>query len=655
MMKKIVVVLMAFLLALNVNFLSLPTASAADQNTQLQPGSYDITAKALNADKDEPSGAAGFIKEAAKLIITENGASLTVTVPKNDMATISGMQIEGKEPTKNGEQWTYQLSSVKELYKAKVQYEVPALNMKHDVPFRFKLEGLDRIPEQEQPEVEKPEADKPEEEKPETDKPENNQKPALKNGHYNIPTAYLHASKDEVSSMGRYLSNPVFVNVKGEQAELTIAVNDHKTVTKLQVAGKNATSTKVDGNTRYETFTVANVQQPITAYVEYEAPYGGSVHKGNATFRVDLDTANAKAAAATDQPGYGIVEPFKLADGLYAINAAFINAKNGENSAMARYLGDKAYLAVKGGKAEVHFLINDNGTVTQLKVNGQESVSEIINGKQTLKAFKMGELTTELKGYAEYQAPFNGSVHHGKAEFDIALDQASVQKVTQLPIENEAPIEDDKENTPKPETPKPEVEKPAVKGFKIDYSIKHATENEASAADKFFVKPGVLLKKDGKNYLQVDINNWSMIGWLKVNGHAVTVVKEDKKADTATVQFQVPTDLNQVVKLSMKVTVPGLYETTHDARLVMDAKSVVEDETGKDYVVQAPSNGNDDLEKPEFGTNNSTTQESGKQNVAGAQKNPQTGDKSNVVLYSILLFGSLTLLVIQYRRRQLNA
>src|SRR5699024_9834013 len=123
----------------------------------IEDGEYEITAKALHADKDEPSGAAGFISEEATLIVNNGEIEFTIVVPHNDMAEITGLQIEEIEPTVDGEQWTYSLSSLKSELDAQVQYEVPALNMKHDVPFRFVLEGLDELPEKENPEPETPE------------------------------------------------------------------------------------------------------------------------------------------------------------------------------------------------------------------------------------------------------------------------------------------------------------------------------------------------------------------------------------------------------------------------------------------------------------------------------------------------------------------
>lgn len=678
-MKKIVMLVSILVLALNP-FGQLFTHAASGQYDNIKHGEYPITAKALHADSDQPSGAASFLKEDVKLTVNENGIELTFTIPHNPMAFIGGMQIEGVEGVQNGEQWTYKLSTLKQLYNARVQYEVPAMNMNHDVPLRFSLEGLENLPvaepEVEQPEPEEPEVEQPEPEQPEVEEPKP-ETPGLTNGFYTVNSAYLHASEDKPSSMARYLSDAIFLNVQDEKVELTIAVNDHKTVTKMTVDGKNPISTKLDGNTRYETFSIDSLDQMVTAKVDYQAPFGNSIHYGNAAFRIDMDLANAKMVDASEQPGYGInAEYLNLEDGLYSISATYLNAKNGQASAMARYLGDRAYISVEEGNAEIYILIKDNGTVTKLTVNDQQVIEQIVNGKNTLESFNMNPTITELVGYAEYEAPFGGGTHYGNAEFNISLNKATLQKEQQLPIENEEP----KEEQPKPETPEPEKpEEPTTKpenptlpveGFTIDYVVKHATEDEASAADNFFVKPGVLLKQDGKNYLQITIKNWSMIEWLKVNGKSVTVIEEDKAADTALVQFQIPNDLNEVIQLSMKVVVPGLYETVHDARLVLDESSLIEIETDEDHIIHVPSTDEGDtppthvdgdpstpgkkdetIQKPDFGTNDTNVDQS-KNDV---KSNPQTGDNSKLILYSVLLFSSLVLLAIQYRKHRMHA
>jgi len=194
-MKKLLIIVSALLLAFNVQLLGDPSAYAATTTyDDIADGEYKITAKALHADKDEASGAAGFISEDAKLTITEENVALTITIIDSDMASIEGLQIEGVEPTKDGNQWTYTLHSLQPTLKAQVQYEVPMLNMKHDVPFRFALEDLDQLPKQQEPEVDEPEeeVDQPEageedekeetkpEEQPEVTEPEENDKPETK-------------------------------------------------------------------------------------------------------------------------------------------------------------------------------------------------------------------------------------------------------------------------------------------------------------------------------------------------------------------------------------------------------------------------------------------------------------------------------------------
>src|SRR5699024_4109438 len=110
-----------------------------------------------------------------------------------------------------------------------------------------------------------------------------------------------------------------------------------------------------------------------------------------------------------------------------------------------------------------------------------------------------------------YQAPFNGGIHYGDADFNIELNDESIKKVNQLPIETETRVEEDK---PKPEEkPSKPEEKPEAedKVQTIDYVIKHETEDKASAADEFFKKPGKIVEKNGKYFLEVTVKNWRRI------------------------------------------------------------------------------------------------------------------------------------------------
>src|SRR5690625_1102353 len=129
------------LLVLLIAFFTLPfggyTVSAGEKvYDNIKDGEYDIIAKAINADKDEPSGAAGFIEEDAVISVQDGTIELTITIPHNEMAQVSGLQIEGNEPKviedEEAKHKTYTLEHLKSELMAQVQYEVPMLDMKHD-------------------------------------------------------------------------------------------------------------------------------------------------------------------------------------------------------------------------------------------------------------------------------------------------------------------------------------------------------------------------------------------------------------------------------------------------------------------------------------------------------------------------------------------
>src|SRR5699024_5448681 len=113
-------------------------------------GTYDITAKALNEKENKPSGTANHINEEAKVIIKDDKAQLQITVPEVEIASIDGIQIEKQEAKiekkDKSKVYIFSLKKIKKELKSQVQYSVPIMNMVHDVPFRFILEDLDKLP-----------------------------------------------------------------------------------------------------------------------------------------------------------------------------------------------------------------------------------------------------------------------------------------------------------------------------------------------------------------------------------------------------------------------------------------------------------------------------------------------------------------------------
>ncbi|MEY6602801.1 NEAT domain-containing protein, partial [Listeria monocytogenes] len=94
---------------------------------------------------------------------------------------------------------------------------------------------------------------------------------------------------------------------------VAMTVNDNKTVTalKTQISGAlqdvKVVSEDKDANTRIVEFEVEDLNQPLAAHVNYEAPFNGSVYKGQADFRYVFDTT--KAQAASSYPGSDVTPP----------------------------------------------------------------------------------------------------------------------------------------------------------------------------------------------------------------------------------------------------------------------------------------------------------------------------------------------------------
>src|SRR5699024_11107555 len=315
----------SILLTLTIAFFTLPfsgnTVLADGKNIDdIENGDYDITAKALHETEDKASGAAGFINENAVLSIKDGKAQLTITIPNSDMAEIKDLKVEGQEPVisegKEAKEMTFDLADYKTELNATVHYVVPSMNMDHkDVPFRFILEGLDDLPVKEEeatePENEgdkdSEEATEPEETdseettepEEESDSEEDATKPEQEANATAIDVSYIKDDSEETSSMASYLESPIYLEVKNGKILATITINDDETVTKLQVEGKDAIEKVVEGNKRHETFELDNLSSILNAYVEYQAPFQGSVFKGDADFRISLDKdalADFKAA-----------------------------------------------------------------------------------------------------------------------------------------------------------------------------------------------------------------------------------------------------------------------------------------------------------------------------------------------------------------------
>ncbi|SHG51646.1 NEAT domain-containing protein [Ornithinibacillus halophilus] len=341
----------------------------------------------------------------------------------------------------------------------------------------------------------------------------------------------------------------------------------------------------------------------------------------------------------------------------YTIDFAALHAEEEKPSTMAGFMAKTAFVSEQDGKVAVTIGVADQ-TVTKLQLNGQDSVASEVKNATRFETFEFESLPASAEGYVEYQAPFGGDIHYGKADFRMVFDESTVEEADledqyaneYVPAPRPTPgqgeeskeetTEESKENTETTEDDK-NVEKETEevvkeeetkvdpfapdKVYEINYSVKHATEDETSAADQFFVKPAKLLVKDGVNYIQLTVTNSDMIDSLTTENGDVVVVQ--KNADgSMVVQFKVDGNLADAITMDMHITVPNMYSMEHSARLFLDLDS-----------------------QKEIATNDVKVAESANNN--GITVNPKTGEDTNLLLYVFLLIGSAVPLFMIARKR----
>src|SRR5699024_11466148 len=64
----------------------------------------------------------------------------------------------------------------------------------------------------------------------------------------------------------------------------------------------------------------------------------------------------------------------------------------------------------------------------KMQVEGKNAVNKVVDGKKRHETFELDQLDSIINAYVEYQAPFQGDVFKGNAEFRISFDKDSVEK-----------------------------------------------------------------------------------------------------------------------------------------------------------------------------------------------------------------------------------
>ncbi|MDY8095417.1 NEAT domain-containing protein [Paenibacillus polymyxa] len=353
----------------------------------------------------------------------------------------------------------------------------------------------------------------------------------------------LKDGTNEKSMMDGYTEKPGSLIERGGKQYAQFTLKNSKQIDGFKVEQNGVlTDTSVvsedqTANTRVIEFEVKELPAKLNAWVSINWPELGYVH----TYNVDLQMSSAPA-------------PSDLADGTYSINFNTLHATKDQPSAMAQYLLSPATLTVAKGQKEVFFTIKDSTTVTEFKTEqyGTLTDADIVSVDKTANTrivkFKVADLDAILNAQVHVSTTYPGGVYEMDHKLRLQFDKNSISGT-------------DNGSTPVTSN--------------LDFTLLKDGSSEKSMMDGYTEKPGTLVERKGKKYVQFTLKNSKQIDGFKVEQNGVltntTVVSEDQTANTRVIEFEVkevPTKLNAWVSINW----PELnYVETYDVDLQLGA------------------------------------------------------------------------------------
>jgi len=165
----------------------------------------------------------------------------------------------------------------------------------------------------------------------------------------------------------------------------------------------------------------------------------------------------------------------------------------------------------------------------------------------------------------------------------------------------------------------------------VSYEVKEAGSDGTSIADGYFIKPAKLTVENGKNFLEFSLKDADYVKSLSGPYGAVKVISDS--GNKRVVKMQVG-DISSPINLQMRIVVPeevaGMpYDHNHKARMVVDTKGV-------DLSALAAADNKSDDKKAD-----------GEKD----KDNPKTSDTTPLMMYTVLMVGSVGVMVFLWRRR----
>ena len=366
----------------------------------------------------------------------------------------------------------------------------------------------------------------------------------------------------------------------------------------------------------------------------------------------------------------------EFVDGEYDLQYSILHALQNEKSMADQYFTKPGKVTLKNGNATVQVEFSDY--ITEFKINGKDAKIVSQSAGKTIVEFSVADLTGLTSAEIHVEVPAIGYDHWYTVRFDYDTSNLPTKSGgngnTGGGNEEENGSENEGEEKPGEETPgngdedtndqDDKGENAVLKDgeYTVDYSVLHASKNEKSMADSYFVKPGKLIVKDGKVVARLTIKTDFITEFL-VGSKAVKVISES--GDSKVVEFPVA-DLASPTVGNIHVVIPELnYDHWYEIRFLFDVSDLpvagIENDfdqiNPEDTNTTTPdettnNNSDDNLEYNRDGDTNSE-QTNGSTETSGKVVNAKTADTAQIGIYLLLLLSSIAVLIRKYRTRTL--
>ena len=258
-----------------------------------------------------------------------------------------------------------------------------------------------------------------------------------KDGEYDLPLTVLHSSKDDISSMGKYVKDPTVV-IENGQATVTVTLTSSDLIAAFQVENNGEfidselISENVEENTRDVSFTVVKDLNEITAAkvsVDTGNPQFGVMHHD-----VRLQFDPSEIPFATDE---NPEQQVSYEDGEYDLPMTILHATEDKESSMGKYLQNPS-VVIKDGKATVSLTLTSSDMIAafQVELNGEFVDTEVVSKDEAENTRKVSFTVENLNAIMAAKVSVDtGNPRYGIMHHDVRLQFDP----SEIPVAEEEP------------------------------------------------------------------------------------------------------------------------------------------------------------------------------------------------------------------------